>query len=142
MKLSEVNIGDYIRITYKSCFEKKGTVITKMSSGIVLQTYNNHHMFFAHEFFNEDVNVDIIKKNSSESICEEIVPVRRRDLKEVVKCGEKIITEGAVYTITGICYGSLEVSNDNFAFPNHGYLSVWDGDLDETFYLLRTARNE
>ena len=142
MKLSKVNIGDVIRITYKSCFEKRGTVITKLSSGVVLQTYNDHHMFFAHEFFNEDVNVDIIKKNSSESIREEIVPVRRRDLKEVAKCGDKIIIEDAVYTITGICNGSLEVSNDYFAFPNHGYLSVWDGDLDEKFYLVRKVTDE
>lgn len=117
-------------------------VLTKLSSGIVLKTDNNHQMFFPKEFFNEDVNVDIIEKNSDEIIVEEVVPIKRRDLKQGTKCGDKLITNNAVYTITGICYGALEVKNDNFGLPNHGYLSMWDGDLDEKFYLVRTVMDE
>lgn len=110
MKLNEVNVGDSIRITCGEDFVKEGSVITKVSNGIVLQTDLKHQMFFSKDFFSESVNIDIIAKNSEEIIVEEVLKITPEDSKKI-KCGERLFIDDRIYIVTSICYGGLALED-------------------------------
>ena len=142
MKLSEFAIGDCIRITYGECFVKEGTIITKLSNGIVLQTDNNHQIFLPKEFLMQDVNIDIIKKSSETIIIEEMVKVNWQTLEEA-KCGDKLVDKIDVYTIESLGWGALTMSRDNLGCANICWLQ-FDTYLrrDREAYLIRKVTTE